>query len=131
MSGSHHDADALTGITFINRFRVHGPPAEFELTFERVADFLRTQDGFIRYTLLRHVRREESEVGSYVNVAHWRDLESFQRALGNPDIGNLISELHKLSTSEPSFYRTRLAFSLGQAAGDAAEPSAPGAVRFS
>lgn len=89
-------------MTFINRFTVHGSPAEFEAAIEKAAEYLRRQDGFLRYTVLRHLPKN----GSYVNIAHWRDAESFQQAIAGPEFGALVGTLHKLGKSEGDFFET-------------------------
>src|SRR5713226_9172302 len=115
MSDSPHDANGAE-MTGIIRFRVTGPPADFEQAFGKAVDFLRTQDGFVRTTLLRLVREPESELGSYTALAYWRSFEYFQRAVSTANFAKLISEVHNLSTGEPSFYRTRIDRCLEQVA---------------
>ncbi len=93
-----------TGVTFVNRFTVHDSPAEFEAVIDKAAEYLRRQDGFVRYTVLRHVPKN----GDYLNIALWRDAVSFQRAIAGPEFGALVGALHKLGKSEGDFFETLL-----------------------
>jgi heme-degrading monooxygenase HmoA len=87
-------------ITFINRFEVHGPAAEFERAFDRTARFFAAQPGFIRHRLIRH--RETPD--RYVNIADWRDIESFRRALDQPEFAPHAAALRALCSSDPNLY---------------------------
>ncbi|MEX5712132.1 antibiotic biosynthesis monooxygenase family protein [Parafrankia sp. FMc6] len=95
-------------VTFVNRFTVHASPDEFERTFVDTAEFLGEQPGFLRYTLLKHV----DEQNSYVNIAHWRDVESFRRAVSQPGFKPHAEALRALSTSEPNLYTLRQSFAV-------------------
>jgi hypothetical protein len=44
----------------------------------------------------------------YVNIAQWRDVESFQQAIAGPEFGMLVSALHRLGKSEGDFYEALL-----------------------
>lgn len=88
------------GVTFVNKFTVHAAPEEFERVFAETSAFMAEQDGFITHTLMRHVE----EPGSYVNVAQWRDADSFRWAVGVPRFRPHAEALRKLSTSEPNLY---------------------------
>ncbi|ASR34881.1 antibiotic biosynthesis monooxygenase [Prauserella marina] len=97
-------ADGLeSAITFVNKFTVHSSPEEFERVFRETGEFFGKQPGFLRYTLLKHV----DEQNSYVNIAHWSDLDSFHNALSKPDFKPHASALRALSTSESNLYTAK------------------------
>jgi deoxynogalonate / 12-deoxyaklanonic acid monooxygenase len=98
--------DPSAGVTFVNRFTVNAPPADFERIFAETSEFLARQDGFLGNTLLRHVEERHS----YVNIAHWRDADCFRRALADPGFGPHAAALRAISTSEPNLYLPRRTF---------------------
>jgi monooxygenase len=108
-----NDAGGTSGVTFINRFTVHGSPAEFERVFADTSAFMSRQDGFVAHTLLRHLQ----EPASYVNIAHWRDVPSFQRAVAQPAFQPHAAAIRALSTSEPNLYAPRWSVSAETASG--------------
>lgn len=87
-------------ITFINRFTVTGPAAEFERAFDETSAFFSAQPGFVRHRLLRHA----DDPAAYVNVAEWEDRESFEAALRQPEFAGHRAALRALSTGEPNVY---------------------------
>ncbi|MBV2153189.1 antibiotic biosynthesis monooxygenase [Kitasatospora sp. SUK 42] len=91
-------------VTFVNRFTVHGPAEEFEEVFDRTSAFMARQPGFVRHTLLREV----DDPAGYVNLAVWRDRDSFRRAVGHPDFVPHATALRSLSRSENGLYAARL-----------------------
>lgn len=99
------EPDATEGkpVTFVNMFTVHAPADEFERVFARTASFMSSQPGFLRHTLLRNISAEHS----YINIAHWRDLASFRKALAHPDFQQHAKELRALSTSQHDLYVQR------------------------
>jgi heme-degrading monooxygenase HmoA len=103
MFEEEHDAIEGKPVTFVNMFMVHAPVNEFEQVFARTASFMSSQPGFIRHTLLRNI----SEEHSYINIAHWRDLASFHKALAHPDFRQHAEELRALSTSQHNLYVQR------------------------
>jgi heme-degrading monooxygenase HmoA len=93
-------------VTLVNRFTVHASPDEFERTFVDTAEFFGKQPGFLRYTLLKHVDDQHG----YVNIAYWRDMESFRNAVSQPDFAPHAEALRSLSTSEPNLYTLAQSF---------------------
>lgn len=87
-------------VTFVNRFEVSGPAAEFERAFEATSDFFRAQPGFVSHRMLRHLERP----GHYVNLAEWRDVDSFRKAVGHPGFEPHARTLRALATSDPGLY---------------------------
>ncbi|NYH55656.1 heme-degrading monooxygenase HmoA [Nocardiopsis arvandica] len=87
-------------VTFVNRFEVSGPVEEFERAFEATSDFFRTQPGFVSHRMLRHLEHS----GHYVNVAEWRDVDSFREAVGHPGFEPHARILRALATSTPGLY---------------------------
>ncbi|GAA3507464.1 antibiotic biosynthesis monooxygenase family protein [Streptomyces showdoensis] len=110
--GIRHDAE----VTFVNRFTVHGPAAEFEEVFARTSAFMARQPGFVRHSLLR----ELDDPAAYVNLAVWADRASFQRAVGRPEFAPHATALRALSRSENGLFAARLSVS-GQGLEDLAE----------
>jgi heme-degrading monooxygenase HmoA len=108
MSESGLDASASGMVTFVNRFTLHAAPEEFEQVFAETSEFMGRQPGFLKHTLLRHVEKDDS----YVNIAYWRDVESFRRAVAHPDFKPHAAALRKLSTSEPNLYTPWRTFSV-------------------
>ncbi|MEU5884533.1 antibiotic biosynthesis monooxygenase family protein [Spirillospora sp. NPDC047279] len=108
------DARTEGGLVFVNRFTVKVPPEQFERVFARTSEFMGRQPGFIRFTLLRNAE----DPGSYVNVAQWRDRESFQKAVSHPDFQPHAAALRELSTSEHGLYTPRLTFAAEAVATD-------------
>lgn len=96
-------------VVFINRFTLHTSPEEFEHAFAQISGFMGRQPGFLRYTLLRQV----DERNSYVNIAYWRDAESFRAAVTHPGFRTHAAALRAVSTSESSLYTSRQTFSVG------------------
>ncbi|MGW0737858.1 antibiotic biosynthesis monooxygenase family protein [Streptomyces sp. NPDC002851] len=91
-------------ITFINRFHVTGDAEEFEKVFDATSAYFAAQPGFIQHRLLRHL----DEPHLYVNVAEWRDEESFRTALAQPEFAGHRAALRELSSSDPNLYTTLL-----------------------
>lgn len=102
--GQQHANEAA--VTFVNKFTVHASPDEFERIFLDTAEFLGKQPGFLRYTLLKHI----DDQNSYMNIADWRDIESFRRALSQPGFTPHAEALRAVSTSEPNLYTFRQSF---------------------
>jgi deoxynogalonate / 12-deoxyaklanonic acid monooxygenase len=97
---------ACGGVTFVNRFTIHASAEEFERTFATTSSFLSRQAGFVRNTLLRSVTGENF----YINIADWRDAESFHKAVQDPAFVPHAEALRALSTSEPMLYTPRQTF---------------------
>lgn len=123
MSASEHHAPEGGLVTFVNRFTVHTSPEEFERIFAETSGFMARQDGFLDYTLLRH----NQEDLSYINIAHWRDADSFRKAVTSPAFKPHVVALRAVSTSDPNLYIPRLAFSR-ETAGDNYEPNSGAAA---
>jgi heme-degrading monooxygenase HmoA len=84
-------------VVFVNRLVLTGPAEELERRYAHVAEFMRTQDGIIRYQLLRS--RKDPAV--YFNVAEWRDKETFDRALKDPEFRRRLAPVMEVITGEP------------------------------
>lgn len=111
MSADELDVTEGGMVTFVNMFTLHTSPEEFEQAFAQISEFMGRQPGFLRYTLLRQV----NERNSYVNIAHWRDAESFRRAVTHPGFRSHAAAIRAVSTSESSLYTSRQAFSVDTA----------------
>jgi heme-degrading monooxygenase HmoA len=96
--------------TFINTFTVISSPEEFERVFAEVSEFMAKQPGFVQYTLSRHVEADKSD--RYVNVALWRDVESWQRAVAHPDFRPHAEQIRARATSVGDLYDQRQFFSI-------------------
>ena len=84
--------------TMVNKFTVFGDPEEFEEVWLSSADFMRDQQGFVGFRLLRSVM----DPLVYINVAEWATVEDHQRVLQGPDFQSHIKELAALATPEPN-----------------------------
>lgn len=96
--------DPTAPVTLLNRFTVHGDPAEFEAAFAATSEFLTGQPGFVEHTLLRHGQDE----GSYVNVARWTSAGALRAATGHPDFAEHARALRELATTDPQLFTPRL-----------------------
>lgn len=105
MQGHELEATPSDGIIFINKFTLHAPAEEFERAFAKTSGFMESQPGFLGYRLVKHV----SEEGSYVNIAFWRDTESFRQAVASPSFQPHAAALRAVSTSEHNLYTLRQA----------------------
>ncbi|MFG1944075.1 antibiotic biosynthesis monooxygenase family protein [Nonomuraea sp. NPDC048826] len=93
-------------VTFVNTFLLHAPAEEFERAFAATSEFMAARPGFLWHQLLRPL--EPGQDGSrYVNVAAWRDEESFRAAVAHPGFKPHAAALRALATSEPVLYETR------------------------
>ncbi|MEU7004671.1 antibiotic biosynthesis monooxygenase family protein [Nonomuraea sp. NPDC046570] len=99
-------------VTLVNKFTLHASPEDFERVFAETSAFMAAQPGFLNHTLLRHMDQKDS----YVNIALWRDMEAFRKAVAHPEFRQHAAALRALSTSEPNLYTQRL--HSGQPAGD-------------
>lgn len=97
-------------ITFVNTFQVHGSLKEFEEAFAQIANFMANQPGFVQYTLSRHV--DDDKQDRYVNVALWRDVESWKQAVAHQDFQPHAKEIRARSTNEGNLYAARQFFSV-------------------
>ncbi|MGI5270342.1 antibiotic biosynthesis monooxygenase family protein [Nonomuraea sp. CA-218870] len=103
-------------VTFVNTFLLHAPAEEFERAFAATSEFMAARPGFLWHQLLRPLERGPLERGPqepgpdgsrYVNVAAWRDEESFRAAVTHPGFAPHAAALRALATSEPVLYETR------------------------
>jgi quinol monooxygenase YgiN len=108
MSTEEFGTTGEDAITFVNTFTVHGPPGEFEKVFAEISAFMAKQPGFIQYTLSRHV--DEDKQDRYVNIALWKDVESWRDAVAQPDFQPHAKEIRARSTNEGHLYEPRQAF---------------------
>ncbi|WP_409493546.1 antibiotic biosynthesis monooxygenase family protein [Amycolatopsis sp. cmx-11-12] len=107
-----HEPDELENepITFVNTFDVQGSPEEFERVFSKISKFMSERPGFIQYRLSRHI--DEDKQNRYVNIALWRDVESWQRAVNHPDFQPHAKEIRARSTNEGHLYAPRQAYAV-------------------
>jgi heme-degrading monooxygenase HmoA len=103
MSGQEHGVAGGNAVTFVNRFTLQAPPDEFERLFAETARFMAEQPGFIGFSLMRHLERADQ----YVNIAHWTDVESFRRAVSQPEFRPHAEALRAISRSESDLYLPR------------------------
>ncbi|MDA0632768.1 antibiotic biosynthesis monooxygenase [Nonomuraea sp. MCN248] len=108
-------------VTFVNTFLLHAPAEEFERAFAATSEFMAARPGFLWHQLLRPLEPaplepaplepgplEPGQHGSrYVNVAAWRDEESFRAAVTHPGFAPHAAALRALAASEPVLYETR------------------------
>jgi quinol monooxygenase YgiN len=87
-------------VILINRFTLSASPEEFERAFDESAEFMRSQPGFIRHTLVKSLRNPEI----YVNIAEWTDAESHIRVVKSPGFAAHIGQLSKVARSEPDLH---------------------------
>ena len=87
-------------LVFVNRFSVHGAPADFERAFEESSEFMRRQPGFLWHRLVRSAEAS----GQYLNIAEWEDESSFRQAVEHPEFAVHVSELRELATTDPHLY---------------------------
>ncbi|MEW2353520.1 antibiotic biosynthesis monooxygenase family protein [Spirillospora sp. NPDC029432] len=111
MSESAPETGANGTVTFVNRFTLHAAPEEFERVFAETAEFMGRQPGFLEHTLFRQLDKADG----YLNIARWRDVESFRRAVAHPEFRPHAAALRALSTSESSLYTPRRTFAAAEA----------------
>lgn len=70
-------ADDQRMVVYVNKLTLTGPADDLERIYRTVADFFGTQPGLIRFQLVRSTRQPEV----YINIAEWRDEDSFRRAV--------------------------------------------------
>jgi long-chain acyl-CoA synthetase len=87
-------------VILINRFTVNASEEEFLAVFEESAVFMRAQPGFIRHTLVKSLRNQNS----YVNIAQWQEAQDHIRVVTSPDFGAHVEALAKVATSDPDLY---------------------------
>jgi long-chain acyl-CoA synthetase len=87
-----------TMVTMVNKFTVFGDTDEFVRVWLSSADFMRTQQGFRGFRLLRSVM----DPLVYINVAEWETVEDHQRVLQGADFQTHIKELAALAAPEPN-----------------------------
>ncbi|GDY32008.1 antibiotic biosynthesis monooxygenase family protein [Gandjariella thermophila] len=67
-------------LIFVNLFRVHGNPDDFERTFADTSAFMTKKDGYRRHRLVR-VNGDEPR---YLNIAEWADEGALRAAVADP-----------------------------------------------
>lgn len=96
--------DPTAPVTLLNRFTVHGDPAEFERAFAATSVFLTGQPGFVEHTLLRHCQ----DGCSYVNMARWSSADALRAATAHPDFAEHAQALRAQATTDPQLFTPRL-----------------------
>ena len=90
-------------VTLINAFEVPaGRDEEFVAGWQRTADYMRGQPGFLSTRL--HVSLDETAQFRYVNVAEWQDPKAFQAAVGQDGFREVAREI-AFARAHPSLYR--------------------------
>jgi heme-degrading monooxygenase HmoA len=90
-------------VTLINVFEVPaGRDQEFLAGWQRTAEFMRRQPGFVSTRL--HVSLNEQAQFRYVNVAEWEDPGAFQKAVGQDAFREVARDIG-FAEAHPSLYR--------------------------
>jgi heme-degrading monooxygenase HmoA len=90
-------------VTLINVFEVPaGRDEEFVAGWQRTADFMREQPGFLSTRL--HVSLEGNAQFRYVNVAEWQDPNAFRTAVGQEGFREVARQI-AFAQAHPSLYR--------------------------
>ncbi|MDH6132397.1 quinol monooxygenase YgiN [Kitasatospora sp. MAA4] len=84
-------------VIFVNKLTLIGSAEEFEKRYEKVAEFMETQVGLIRYALTRSPK----DPSVYFNIAEWEDEETFRTALKDPEFRVRLDALTGLIKGEP------------------------------
>ena len=89
-------------IAQILTFRVKDDPDEFERLFKAHAEFMRAQPGFIAFSMYRSM----GNPGTYVNVGHWQDAESFRAVATSPEFQAHVRDFaHLVDVDSDMFLR--------------------------
>ncbi|MEU0074326.1 antibiotic biosynthesis monooxygenase family protein [Streptomyces sp. NPDC006332] len=110
MSAQKYDATDSGVVTFVNRFTVHSSAEEFEKIFVEISEFMAQQPGFIQYTLSRSI--DEDKQDSYINIALWTDVASWEKAVAHPGFQDHAKEIRARSTNVGELYAPRQSFSV-------------------
>jgi heme-degrading monooxygenase HmoA len=90
-------------VTLINVFEVPaGRDEEFVAGWQRTADYMREQPGFLSTRL--HVSLDENAQFRYVNLAEWVDPRAFQSAVGQDGFREVARQI-AFAEAHPSLYR--------------------------
>ena len=90
-------------ITLVNTFRVYGEDTdEFERLFSDTAAFLRQQQGFRGYQLVR----SNVEPKTYFNIGTWATLNDMQAALTLPEMHEHHAKIGKIAEADPQPCKT-------------------------
>ncbi|QIS10034.1 antibiotic biosynthesis monooxygenase family protein [Nocardia arthritidis] len=87
-------------VTLVNTLTVTGDPAEFEAVTENLTAYMRQQPGYLRYQLLRSIRR----ANVYVEIAHWTDADSHRQAVQSAGFRSRVEPLGAIATVDPDMY---------------------------
>ncbi|GAA1852271.1 hypothetical protein GCM10009836_35410 [Pseudonocardia ailaonensis] len=90
-------------VVFVNTLRLTGDASELEAIYRDVAAHFSRQAGLIGFRLLRST--EDPAV--YVNVAEWRDVESFRAATRHPAFRG-ARRISEVSAGDPHLCETVL-----------------------
>lgn len=83
-------------LIFVNLFRLHGDPGDFERTFADTSEFMTKKDGYRRHRLVK-VNGEEPR---YVNIAEWTDEKALRVAVADPLFEPHVRALREHASSE-------------------------------
>jgi heme-degrading monooxygenase HmoA len=90
-------------VTLINVFEVPaGRDEEFVAGWQRTADYMREQPGFLSTRL--HVSLDGTAQFRYINLAEWQDPKAFQAAVGQ-DAFREVARGIAFAEAHPSLYR--------------------------
>jgi quinol monooxygenase YgiN len=103
-----YDATDKGVVTFVNTFEVTGDPLEFEHVFADISEFMAAQQGFLQFTLSRHV--DPARANEYVNIALWTDAQSWKDAISAPGFADHAKEIRARATNVANLYEPRQEF---------------------
>jgi quinol monooxygenase YgiN len=84
-------------VVFINKLTLTGSAEELERRYAHVAEFMKAQDGIIRYQLMR----SQKDANVYFNVAEWVDKAALDRALTSPEFRTRLAPVMELIKGDP------------------------------
>ncbi|MBO2462637.1 antibiotic biosynthesis monooxygenase family protein [Actinomadura violacea] len=87
-------------IVFVNRFVVHGDPADFERAFADTAAYFTRWPGYIGNRLVRAL----DDAASYANIAEWESADALRAATRAAEFDEHARRLRALARSEQTFY---------------------------
>ncbi|MEU7146157.1 antibiotic biosynthesis monooxygenase family protein [Nocardia sp. NPDC046473] len=87
-------------VTMVNKLTVTGKIADFERVADGLTEYMREQPGYIRYSLLRSVRRDNV----FVEIAEWKDADAHRRAIQSEGFRRRVEPLAAVATVDPDLY---------------------------
>ncbi|KAL9644706.1 hypothetical protein ABK040_012443 [Willaertia magna] len=101
---------ANSGVVLMNPFRIPiGEAERFEKGWKDCAEFLKTQDGFIKTYLHKALDLEKAHF-QYVNYAIWENPVKFQQAIKAMREQGIDKDVNSINNVEfyPSLYKVHL-----------------------